>query len=342
MSACPVYSVLVQLVGDKWVPRRDANVHDLEVSPWLAGSSLAAVVPRRSGPPWGYELMVLEKNRTPPVAERAGAARDASCHTRLSEVAALEAFRTGEIFVFGTECPLLPAEEPNEPGDAAADAAPAPSDEWSSPVVVESFAPGARRSTFTTLPLRELSSTFGVAGDDIWAAGRASESEWRLVHYDGKSWNLLPERFEQPLGSVFVPSGETGPGARRFFIAGTKVLEFSQGTTHEHAVPDNCAPLNVQLQDEQLWLLCSLGDYELAVFTTDTKVSPFHFSDDPDRPRVTWNESSYPPLDPKAPPGGCGGPRQFESTKPAPHSKPSPLPRPKTKAQSLDVLDFGY
>lgn len=304
MSACPRPSVLVQLVGDAWRPRRAINVHDLIVSPWLPGSSLAAVVPRRSGPPWGYELLVLEKNRPPPTAERAGRSRSPACHTRLSEVAALEAFASGEIFVFGSECPLVPREpEASELEGALSE------EELDGPpqLVVESWSRGTQRSKFTALPLRELTSSFGVDARDIWVAGSVDDDSWGIVHFDGASWTLLPERFEAAVRSLIVPSGERGSNARRLYLFEKQLFEFSGGRTLEHALPERCEPLRVQRHDEALWLLCSVGEYDVALYTNDLRVQSFEFPKGDDRQRVTWNEKTYPPLVPqKRQRPGCG------------------------------------
>jgi hypothetical protein len=341
MSACPEPAVLAQLVGDKWIPRLDVNVHDLRVSPWVPGSSLAAVVPRRLGPPWGYELLVLEKNRTPPRPERAGPTRQEGCYTRLDQLEALQAFPSGEIFVFGHQCPRVQNE--SEHAVAESDAGAAAQDEAASEanVAVESFAKGARSSTFTTLPLRDLTSTFGISATDIWATGSVSDTEWRIAHFDGARWTLLPERFDHEVRSLFVPKGETSAEARRLFILDKDLLEVAQGVTQTHAVPDGCTPLSVKLQNEQLWLWCGVGQYDTVLFTTDPSVEPVRFgADTSDRPRVSWNELRKPRLDPNRPPStGCrplmaptGKPRPGE---PAP--QPNPALRPKRPPISLDL-----
>ncbi len=329
MSACPEPAVLAQLVGEKWVPRLDINVHDLRVRPWVQGSSLAAVVPKRLGPPWGYELLVLEKNRTPPRPERSGPSRQEGCYTRLDQLEALEAFPSGEIFVFGHQCPLLPKESENEVAEADSAAAAQDEADPEANIVVESFAKGARRSTFTMLPLRELTSTFGVSASDIWATGSVSDTEWRIAHFDGASWTLLPERFQHEVHSLIVPEGETGVGARRFFIVDTELIEVAQGATKKHALPTDCTPLTVQLQNEQLWVLCDVGQYDTALFTTDPNIRPVRFAeDDPDRPLVSWSELRRPQLDPRRPPSaGCSAPR---------------APQGKSKLKVASPDDFGF
>jgi hypothetical protein len=344
MSACPEPSVLVERVGSDWRPRHQINVHQLFVSRWLPGSSLAAIVPRRTGPPWGYELLVLEKNRKAPVPERSGRARKPECHTRIETVLALEAFPSGEIFAFGSECPLLPPSE--------SDAVEGEERDSTSTLVVELWKKGSARSSFAALPLSELTSTFGVSADDIWATGSPSEGVFGVAHYDGSNWTLLPERFEQAVSAWFVPAGEHGVDARRFFVVGQKLFEFSAGNTREHALPESCVPLDVELHDGELWLTCSLAEYELALFTTNAQIQPFRFSDDVERSRVTWTETPYPPLDPKGPrSGGCGGARRepyedrsFGAAPPKTSkgtSKPGkPAPRPATGRKTL--RNFGY
>jgi len=343
MSACPQPSVMAELVGTRWVPRWNVNVHALQVSRWLPGSSLAAVVPRRLGPPWGYELLVLEKNRPAPRPERSGPDREQGCYTRLDRPTALEAFPSGEIFVFGHECPLVP-----EPWEGEVEGDGGEELEASDALVVESFARGAQRSTFASLPLRELTSTFGVSASDVWAAGSVSDTEWGIVHFDGSSWTLLPERFREEVHSLYVPAGEQGAMARRFFILGAELMEVSPGDLVAHALPPDCTPLSAQVERGELWLSCDVGRYDAALFTTDPKIDLARFpEDDPERPRVAWSELVRPPLDPARPPTTRCGPAplpkpsrdQVHSGK-AVHGKPAPAPNPLQQKQRGIPLEF--
>jgi hypothetical protein len=273
----------------------------MRVSKWWPGSSLVAVVPKRTGPPWGYELMVLEKNRTPPVAQRAGKRRLSECHTRLSDLEALLAFESGEIFVFGTECPLLPKEPVfDEDGNQL--------EQESEPlpvVAVESWTKGARRSSFAALPLSELSRTFALGPTDIWAAGAIKDGEWGVTHFDGIGWNLLPQRFADPIHSLFV---KRSPGsAERIVLAvGRRLLEIVRGDIKEHEVPANCAPVGARLHEEHWWVDCTT-DYDLSIYTTDLSIRTFAFpATDADKPYVDWTGAKLPKLDPKGPSVGCG------------------------------------
>jgi hypothetical protein len=299
MSACPRRSTLVQLVGEKWVPRRELNVHDLEVSAWLPGSSLAAITPRRAGPPWGYELVVLELNRRAPVPERAGKTRAEGCHTRLSTAQTLAAFTTGEIFVFGIECPLLPKETVNEHGETVTEDA-----EWKPAVAVESWKAGATKSRFDVLPLRELSRIFPVGPRDIWVFGSVTETVWGFAHFDGTAWQLAPQRFDHQLEAPLPPRASSG--AEGLILRAGRLLESVQGEAREHQLPAGCAAVSMQLHDEQLWITCDDG----AIYTTDSRIQPFQFPlEHAEQGRVLWSEMSLPKLDNKAPHSGCGGPR---------------------------------
>ncbi len=65
----------------------------------------------------GYELTVLEKDRTAPTPGRAGRTREAGCHIRIADLYGLLAFPSGELFASGRPCPLLPRETTNELGE---------------------------------------------------------------------------------------------------------------------------------------------------------------------------------------------------------------------------------
>ncbi len=347
MSACPEPSALVQLQGERWVPRRDVNVHALFVQAWLPGSSLAAVVPMRAGPPWGYELTVLEKNRAAPVPERAGKKRDASCHTRIADLEALVAFPSGEIFAFGTECALVPAETSETDEAETADEQGAPT------LVVESWDAKASRSSFASLPFRELSSVRGIGPRDVWVAGSLDGGKHAFAHFDGVSWTLGAERFDDAIHALFVPNDEAGPTARRYFISGGRLLELASQGLVQHAVPNDCQPLGVEVQNGQFWLSCG-AKFGMALYTTDPAIAPFAFpAETLQESYVTWREQKLPPLDPKGPRVGCG-PRAAEyELESFPSSNVGPKPRPTkpskpqpsrggSKVKPPRHMDFGY
>jgi hypothetical protein len=346
MSACPERSALVQLVGDKWVPRRELNVHDLKVRAWLPGSTLAAITPRRLGPPWGYELVVLEFNRSAPVPERAGKGRQDGCHTRLSSVQAMAAFTSGEIFVFGEECPLLPKETLNEHGETVVEES-----EWQPSVVVESWSRGASKSKFSVLPLRELSRLFAIGPRDIWAFGAVSETEWGFAHYDGIGWQLSAERFDHELDSPVPPQAEAGVAGKRLVLREGKLLELHEGKTREHQLPAGCAATSLEIRDEQLWIGCDDG----ALHTTDSSFEPFDFPrEQSEQAGVRWARTLLPKLDPKAPRAGCGEERHNPAPTGEVGKKPGPgkpgrsrpqvtLPSSSSKkGASSTHSDFGF
>jgi hypothetical protein len=348
MSACPERSALVQLVGDKWVPRRELNVHDLKAKAWLPGSTLAAITPRRLGPPWGYELVVLEFNRAAPVPERAGIGRQDGCHTRLSSVQTMAAFRSGEIFVFGEECPLLPKEISNEQGEIVTE-----EKEWQPSVAVESWPRGASKSKFTVLPLRELSRLFAIGPRDIWAFGAVTETEWGFAHYDGTAWQLSPERFDHELDSPLPPQAEAAATGKQVVLREGHLLELQQGKTEEHQLPASCVAISVQVHDAQLWISCDDG----AIHTTDASVAPFEFPDEQSAEAgVHWARTLLPKLDPKASRAGCGeagrDPEPWSTGKvrhkpgrgkPLPSKPQVSLPKSGSKgASKASSSDFGF
>ena len=348
MSACPVRSALVQLVGDKWVPRRELNVHDLQVSAWLPGSTLAAITPRRLGPPWGYELVVLEFNRPAPVPQRAGKGRQDGCHTRLSRVQTMTAFASGELFVFGDECPLLPEEALNEQSETAVEES-----EWRPSVAVESWSRGASKSRFSVLPLRELSRLFAIGPENIWAFGAITKTEWGFAHYDGTRWQLWPERFDRELDSPVPPQTEADSAAKTWVLREGRLLELQQGKTQVHQLPAGCAAVSMEHRGQQLWISCDDG----AIHTTDSSIQPFEFpSEQSEEAGVRWTRTLLPKLDPKAPRAGCGEERvnpepwstgevgqKPGSTKPGRSRPQVTLPRSSSKkGASSKQGDFGF
>lgn len=96
--------------------------------------------------------------------------------------------------------------------------------------------PRADRLTLSCLP-QQLTSTFGVSASNIWATGSVSDNEWAIAHFDGVKRTLLPERFEREVRSLFLPAGESGPGARRFFILDTELVEVAHGATQKQLCP---------------------------------------------------------------------------------------------------------
>lgn len=325
MSACPEPSTLLQRVGNKWVPRLEMNVHSLVVQPWMKGSSLAAIVPYRSGPPWGYELTVLERNRTAPQPARRSPEHLPECETRIAWFQTLVAFPSGEIFAFGHECELQPLPErelpplPDEPGadqdspenretlDESVD----PEREELLPVLMESWRDG--RHEFVEIPLRELGQVIGVGPTDLWAVGTRKDETWTVAYFDGVAWQLLPEHYDRPIVALRVYTGESGPEARRLVLTTRQLLEINNGVTTEHELPPDCAPTDVNLDGEQLWVTCS-SDAENVLYTTRTDIAAFRFdAEAPARKLLSFAGKTYPRLDPKGPALRACGSREFQT-----------------------------
>lgn len=361
MSACPEPSTLVQLVGETWVPRLETNVHSLVVHPWVKGSSLAAIVPRRLGPPWGYELLVLERNKRPPRAARRSRHHRPECETRIAVLQALLAFRSGEIFVFGTECETDPASLPEPKFDAENVAVTTPESETDvlPPTVMEMWRQG--RHEFVELPFRELGLVEGVGPADMWATGEVDGAQWAIAHFDGATWQLLPERYTTPVSGLQVYLGASGKNARRLLLVEGRLLELHEGVTREHALPPSCytegdAASGLHLDGTELWITCREED-EPVLYTTRVEIAEVHFdADAPDRQFVSFTDKTYPRLDPTAPSlRSCGGgrSREFDSPpsllrlgkpQPLPRPKPQPKPpsQPRSKQSQSPDFEFGY
>lgn len=364
MSACPEPSTLAQRVGSTWIPRLEANVHSLVVQPWTKGSSLAAIVPYRSGPPWGYELTVLERNRNAPKPARRSPNQLTECETRIAWFQALVAFRSGEIFAFGGECATQPLPEDDPAQTPAAEDAPwghaVTQDDESvdpdrpdlPPTVMESWHKG--RHEFIDVPFRELSRVIGVGPKDIWATGTRDDETWAVGYFDGTAWQLLPDYYDHQLVALHVYPGETGRDARRLLLTTQQLFETSHGATTEHELPPDCRAHNLTLDGAELWVECYEDD-EITLYTTRTDIAEFRFDTEaPDRKLVNFTDKAYPRLDPKAHSLRSCGSREFETPeRPTPSrnpdSKPSPRPggkpspqRNKSRSNLTYDADFGF
>jgi hypothetical protein len=346
MSACPEPATLVQLTGKKWVPRLEANVHSLVVQPWVKGSSLAAVVPLRSGPPWGYELTVLERNRTAPRPARRSAYHLPECETRIAWFQTLVAFGSGEVFAFGSECETqpLPEEIPDDlPDRATEDDAFEPERPTLPQVLMESWNNG--RHEFSEVPFRELGQVIGIGPKDIWAVGTKADDTWAVAHFDGTAWQFLPEYYDNPISALRIYPEEKGGDARRLILMKQQLLEINNGVTTAHALPPNCVARDVTLDGEELWVECYADD-QVTLYTTRKGIAEFRFDTDaPDRKLVTFTDKAYPRLDPKAASLRSCGSREFEVPKPEPQQMPGskPLPyRSKSNSKLNRDVDFGF
>lgn len=353
MSACPEPSTLVQKVGNQWVPRLEANVHSLVVRPWVKGSSLAGIVPLRSGPPWGYELTVLERNRTAPRPARRTASQLPECETRIAWFQTLVAFPSGEIYAFGSECENqpLPEEEPPPSSDTVDSNGETNVDEvgvdrnqteWP-PNVMESWHDG--RHEFIDVPFRELGQVVGVGPKDLWAVGTRNDETWALAHFDGKVWQLLSEHYDSPITGFRVYAGESGRDARRFVLTTRSLFEMNHGVSREHELPPDCTARGLTLDGEDWWIECFEED-EVALYTTRRDIAEFRFDTSaPERQVVSFTGKAYPRLDPKAPSLRSCHSREFDSPEMFPHFDAGPKPSPhrrKSPSKLEGPSDFGY
>ena len=115
---------------------------------------------------------------------------------------------------------------------------------------VESWAAGATKSTFDSLPFTELTSWFGIDAKDIWAAGSLPDGTFAFSHFDGKLWTETPRRFSEALSSLAVPKSDSGPPARRYFLSGKRWVRACGDELVEHSLPHECAVLEVTLDAE--------------------------------------------------------------------------------------------
>lgn len=331
MSACPEPSTLVQLVDEAWIPRLEANVHSLLVQPWLKGSSLAAIVPRRAGPPWGYELAVLERNRKPPRAARRSAHHLPECETRIAVLEALLAFPSGEVFVFGTECETIPSPEPEAGRDDQLAANMLV--ETSAPIVMESWRDG--RHEFANLPFVELDLVEGTGPANLWATGSLADGSWAMSHYDGVSWNVLPERYAAPLDGLQIYDGSPVDNPRWLILSGGRLLERRGDEQIEHELPATCqtagaSASSLVLDGTELWLECREGD-EPVLYTTRSDIAEVQFQTTAaERVTTSFTDEAHPRLDPSAPSLRACGSGQFRELVSPPSPRPSSrLPIPK-------------
>lgn len=372
MSACPMPSTFLRLEGRTWRPRLEGNVHDLWVRPWVRGSSIAAIVPLRAGPPWGYELVVLEKNRTPPKPARRARNQAKECHTRLDTMEGFLAFSSGEILVLGRECELLAPEVEEEveipPGGCVCvglhcppecPARPEPP-EPEEALLIEFFGKG--RHEFLAYPFVEPGALRGNAPTSVWTSGTDAEGKWAFAHFDGATWTVLPERFAEEIPWFVVPPGELGVGARRLFRLEGRLLELRGAELEGHELPAGCSSFDFELDGEHLWVTCE-KEAELVLYTTRTDIPRWKEPDatgaesaDALQEPAEFSPKGLPRLDPTAPSlQSCGGRERREEfdyrTAPSPGSKvspgskppaPRPMPSPGSKIVRPTSDFYGY
>lgn len=283
-SACPDEPYLLQRVGKKWPVRRFIDAHDLILEKWVAGSTIAAVVPYRLGPPWGYELVKIAGGVNPPHPLR-GASHptepERKCYSELQEPRSLHAFPSGTLMVVGGSLCDLPRSEDEElsPEEEKARSRPA----------IENFPKGSYKSQIFRLPIDEVISSFEDNSEKLFILGKIKEGwqedapfELVLLSFDGKGVTRLSidvtgvERLVR--GPVTPPAEADGSSEGEAEAAALpSELWFSDGRSLRRPggqgeplwFPQDCEEPNAVFWGEHAWLSCEDG-----IYTTDPERTP--------------------------------------------------------------------
>lgn len=324
-SACPDQPLLMRKKGDAFQVERSVNAHQLLVTRYKQGT-LGVVVPHRSGPPWGYELVSLEGGVTPPRPQKAPRPKDPEsedpgCYTLLEQPEQVFGFESGALVLLGDRrCEALVDAPYEEESSAAEDESPAP---FPGPVA-ETWRPGKATSTVTNLPLISIQSSVALHSESVWVLGekpKANEetgaAEQTLLEFDGNDWKPV----QLPQGGPFVALGE-GPNpsdATQSLWLLTDRFLISLKEEGRLRVPDACpTPHAFWFEKEEAWLSCEEG-----LFTTDDRVvlpRPGELEGDAVQAACEkWEPrpaNSPPPLFGPRTSGGCGQrDRRFETPK---------------------------
>lgn len=330
-SACPDMPMLVEHAGDSWVLRRYIDAHDLLIDEWVAGTTIAAVVPYRSGPPWGYELVKIAGGVTPPTprrwmvkgnsSEEQPSSDEQSCYSELQRPLSLYAFPSGAITVVGEfRCDLESAEE--EDRHVPAPARP----------VIEHFAAGTRQSILVDVPVDEVLATLGPAPDSLWILGAfidddpsSARSKQALFHFDGKAIAPIDADLQGALTiTLGPPSAERGvrPPLTLPWVLDEKWLRPASGTEDAIRLPQGCGATSAWFHAEHAWVACEEG-----LYTTDPTVAPFSIPTSPERCEELLPEPEYAVrgiYQRSSEESGCGRSKEHSLPK---GSKVSPFPR---------------
>lgn len=267
-SACPDAPFLLERVGQKWQLQRFIDAHDIRIDEWIAGTTIAAVVPYRGGPPWGYELVKIAGGVTPPrphPGTKHPTDPDQKCYSELQGPMSLHAFPSGKLMVVGeSRCDLgatddeeLTMEEQrnrNRP-------------------VIETFLKGKYTSTLLTLPFDEVLTIVETKSENLFFLGKALESEQEdgpftlvLYSFDGSSL----EKIETELGDAQALL--MGPGDALWLLgeAGLRPLEAGASPL---TLPPDCQYAHAWFQGEHAWLTCPEG-----IYTTDPEQRPIELA----------------------------------------------------------------
>ena len=271
MSVCPDSPILSRFDGTKFVPRVSMDVHDFSVSSWHGDSTIALVVPRRFGPPWGYSLLTLEGWRKPPRPKSTmGTGYGVKCHTKLQDPWQVLGFPKGEIVV-------LAASLCDERTEAERDAeVPAPetvggfSESWTSP---------HKRSQIASIGLQDLIGSVAYNAKNIWALGTIDQGSVTLIkHFDGSKWTTWPTpALSEARGLVLseenagkYSGGASSVGLPTLWVLQQDVLRSTIESRDDIDLPVACKlPYQAWFSDNELWLNCESG-----LYTTDKSATP--------------------------------------------------------------------
>lgn len=275
-SVCPDAPFLLEYVGKRWELRRFIDAHALLIDEWIQGTTIAAVVPYRSGPPFGYELVKVSGSVAPPRPMKGVSdpeQPDSHCYTELQEPRSLHALPSGALMVVGqSRCDISKEPEGEELSDDERALRYRPH--------IESFPKGSQRSTLFALPFDEVISELEAEREKLYLLGKVrseggddAPEEMVLVSFDGKSIQEMGVELEGAQQLVLGPSAEgekgTTPSApadaahRQVWILSESAL-YPAGGGHTIALPPNCQPRGAWFEGAHAWVTCEDG-----VFTTN-------------------------------------------------------------------------
>lgn len=277
-SVCPDAPFLLEYAGKKWELRRYIDAHALLLDEWLKGTTIAAVVPYRGGPPFGYELVKVSGSGTLPRPQKGASdphQPDTHCYTELQEPYSLHAFLSGAIMVVGqSRCDISGDPDAEELSDEERALRYRP--------LVESFPKGSQRSTLFSLPFDEIVWVVETDSEALLILGKIRSSEGEdapgkmvLVSFDGKSVQKLDANVEGAQQIVLHSGtqkeagdgvgGRTGDRAstESLWILGESFLR-PAGSGEPLVLPPNCQPQGAWFEGRHAWLACLDG-----LYTTD-------------------------------------------------------------------------
>jgi hypothetical protein len=255
--------------------RRYIDAHDVLIDEWVSGTTIAAVVPYRSGPPWGYELVKVAGGVQPPKPLRSSAKGSGfdvqSCYSELQRPISLHAFTSGTITVVGEfRCDLG---SDGDEVDEDANKPPRP--------VIEHFPAGKYQSLLVDLPLDEVLTTLSPKPNSLWILGtvggddsQKKKPKQTLFHFDGAKVSAVEADVDGARALTFgPPTGEeetSEAGPQPLWMLDENWLRPTMGTGDRIRLPRDCQGTSAWFEGEHAWVVCEKG-----LFTTDPSVTPF-------------------------------------------------------------------